>query len=160
MSHQGHNIGQCQHHDCLQELLKTANLPACKIQYNQGWDPEISLQQALVESINSDIMLGYTSRGPHRSDLAISVDSIPAKHLLSRGQIKLMTCAMLLARAKLLQQQHGMDCILLIDDLPAELDIKARQWLLDTLQQLESHLMMRHYDGFLTKGKIRGRRRM
>ena len=31
---------------------------------------------------------------------------------------------------------------------------------LDTLQQLESHLMMRHYDGFLTKGKIRGRRKM
>ena len=31
---------------------------------------------------------------------------------------------------------------------------------LDTLQQLESHLMMRHYDGFLAKGKIRGRRRM
>ena len=29
-----------------------------------------------------------------------------------------------------------------------------------TLQQIESHLMMRHYDGFLTKGKIRGRRRM
>jgi len=31
---------------------------------------------------------------------------------------------------------------------------------LDTLQQIESHLMMRHYDGFLTKGKIRGRRRI
>ena len=31
---------------------------------------------------------------------------------------------------------------------------------LDTLQQIESHLMMRHYDGFLSKGKIRGRRRM
>ncbi len=31
---------------------------------------------------------------------------------------------------------------------------------LDTLQQIESHLLMRHYDGFLTKGKIRGRRRM
>ena len=31
---------------------------------------------------------------------------------------------------------------------------------LDTLQQIESHLMMRHYDGFLNKGKIRGRRRM
>lgn len=30
---------------------------------------------------------------------------------------------------------------------------------LDTLQQIESHLMMRHYDGFLAKGKIRGRRR-
>ncbi len=30
---------------------------------------------------------------------------------------------------------------------------------LDTLQQVESHLLMRHYDGFLQKGKIRGRRR-
>lgn len=30
---------------------------------------------------------------------------------------------------------------------------------LDTLQQIESHLLMRHYDGFLKQGKIRGRRR-
>ncbi len=32
---------------------------------------------------------------------------------------------------------------------------------LDTLQQIESHLLMRHYDGFMRgSGKIRGRRRM
>ncbi len=29
---------------------------------------------------------------------------------------------------------------------------------LDTLQQIESHLLMRHYDGFLKKGHMRGRR--
>ena len=29
--------------------------------------------------------------------------------------------------------------------------------MLDTMRQLESHLMMRHYDGFLQKGKVRGR---
>ncbi len=29
--------------------------------------------------------------------------------------------------------------------------------LLDTMRQVESHLMMRHYDGFLKKGKVRGR---
>jgi preprotein translocase subunit SecY len=29
---------------------------------------------------------------------------------------------------------------------------------LDTLQQIESHLIMRHYEGFLKKGKLRGRR--
>jgi preprotein translocase subunit SecY len=28
---------------------------------------------------------------------------------------------------------------------------------LDTLQQIESHLLMRHYDGFMKRGKIRGR---
>ena len=30
---------------------------------------------------------------------------------------------------------------------------------LDTLQQIESHLLMRHYDGFLKTGKIKGRDR-
>ncbi len=29
--------------------------------------------------------------------------------------------------------------------------------MLDTIRQVESHLLMRHYDGFLKKGKIRGR---
>jgi preprotein translocase subunit SecY len=29
--------------------------------------------------------------------------------------------------------------------------------LLDTMRQMESHLLMRHYDGFLKKGRIRGR---
>jgi preprotein translocase subunit SecY len=31
---------------------------------------------------------------------------------------------------------------------------------LDTLQQVESHLLMRHYEGFVKRGKIRGRQRM
>lgn len=31
---------------------------------------------------------------------------------------------------------------------------------LDTLQQIESHLLMRHYDGLMKGGRIRGRRRM
>ena len=31
---------------------------------------------------------------------------------------------------------------------------------LDTIQQMESHLLMRHYDGFMKKGKIPGRRNM
>ena len=29
--------------------------------------------------------------------------------------------------------------------------------MLDTMRQVESHLVMRHYEGFLRKGKIRGR---
>jgi preprotein translocase subunit SecY len=29
--------------------------------------------------------------------------------------------------------------------------------ILDTMRQVETHLIQRHYDGFLRKGKIRGR---
>jgi preprotein translocase subunit SecY len=28
---------------------------------------------------------------------------------------------------------------------------------LDTAQQIEAHLVMRHYEGFLKKGKMKGR---
>ncbi|MEE1287181.1 MAG: preprotein translocase subunit SecY, partial [Bacteroidaceae bacterium] len=31
---------------------------------------------------------------------------------------------------------------------------------LDTLQQIESHLLMRHYDGLLSSGRIHGRNGM
>ncbi len=37
--------------------------------------------------------------------------------------------------------------------------IIAVQVILDVLQQTESHLMMRHYDGFMKSGKLRGRSR-
>jgi len=29
---------------------------------------------------------------------------------------------------------------------------------LDTMQQLESHMVMRNYDGFMKKGRLKGRR--
>jgi len=29
---------------------------------------------------------------------------------------------------------------------------------LDTMQQIESHLVMRNYDGFIKKGRLRSRR--
>jgi len=29
--------------------------------------------------------------------------------------------------------------------------------MLDTMRQIESYLLMRHYDGFMKKGRIRGR---
>ena len=31
--------------------------------------------------------------------------------------------------------------------------------MLDTMRQIESHLLMRHYDGFLNKGKLRSSRK-
>jgi preprotein translocase subunit SecY len=29
--------------------------------------------------------------------------------------------------------------------------------MLDTMRQMETHLLMRHYDGFLKKGRLKGR---
>jgi preprotein translocase subunit SecY len=29
--------------------------------------------------------------------------------------------------------------------------------MLDTMRQIESHMLMRHYEGFMKKGRVRGR---
>lgn len=84
----------------------TAWLPfkQIELQYQLGWAQDYSLAQALAGSIEADLALGYTSKGPHRADVEIVLDGAQAKAVLSRGQQKLLVCAMLLGRAKLLQQ--------------------------------------------------------
>jgi DNA replication and repair protein RecF len=55
---------------------------------------------------------------------------------LSRGQQKLFVCALLLAQASLYEKHSGKPVIMLIDDLPAELDAKHRETLLKLLDLL------------------------
>jgi DNA replication and repair protein RecF len=45
---------------------------------------------------------------------------------LSRGQLKLLICALKIAQGQLLEQEQGKRCVYLIDDLPAELDSDNR----------------------------------
>ena len=80
-----------------------------------------------------------------------------------------------LARALVVEPQ-----ILLLDEPLSNLDANLREWFtqgmnvsfffggtslliivgvaMDTVQQVESQLIMRHYDGFMKKTRIRGRR--
>lgn len=60
----------------------------------------------------------------------------PAKQVLSRGQVKLLICAVLTARARVLFQQTGRSCVFLIDDVEAELDAGALDRLFEGLQGL------------------------
>ena len=53
-----------------------------------------------------------------------------ASETLSRGQLKLLVCAMKLSQGTLLFQQTQRKCIYLIDDLASELDPNSRYVLL------------------------------
>lgn len=68
-----------------------------------------------------DMQYGYTCNGPHRADLRLSLNGIPAAEALSRGQQKLLVVALLLAEVQL-WAAGGLTPLLLIDDLAAELD--------------------------------------
>lgn len=117
-----------------------------ELNYYQGWGREKSYEETLAANYNQDCALGYTQFGPHRADLRISIDKIPAKDVLSRGQLKLFVTSMRLAQAKLLKNQGLTQPILLIDDLPAELDREKRIQLCTLLKTLETQIFITSVD--------------
>lgn len=113
----------------IQEFLPEQKLD---LEYSPGWDVEIPLATQLAASWDRDQEKGYTQIGPHRSDLRVKRGTVPADEVLSRGQKKLVVCALKLSQVALLREA-GRDCVLLVDDLASELDAEARSRLIDYL---------------------------
>ncbi len=112
------------------------------VSYYQGWDKTLSYQEVLAKQNQRDRELGYTVSGPHKADLRLKVGNMPAQDALSRGQLKLLVCALRIAQGQLLAQQTGKDSIYLVDDLPSELDAKHRGLLLSQLQLTQAQILV------------------
>ena len=96
----------------------------------------------LDSNLEKDRILGYTFYGCHRADLKIKCNNFSASETLSRGQLKLLVCAMRLAQGSLLKQQIGKSCVYLIDDLSSELDPISREILLNDLKDCKSQVFL------------------
>lgn len=101
--------------------------------FQKGWENGLQLRSALEFNLEKDRLLGYTFYGCHRADLRVKCNGFLASDTLSRGQLKLLVCAMRLSQSHLLREQSGKNCIFLIDDLNSELDPHSRHLLLDDL---------------------------
>lgn len=64
---------------------------------------------------------GATSVGPHRADLVLMKGNVYARAVLSRGEQKILSAALLLAQAGFLKSR-GEAPIVLLDDLASEFD--------------------------------------
>lgn len=125
--------------ELMQRLL---NIARVRIEFRSGWSEERSLESLLTSSLQRDIMLGHTQFGPHRADLLLYVGEHLAQDVLSRGQLKLLVCAMQLAQALLLEKKTNKKCVFLVDDLPSELDTEHRRALCGVLTELETQIFM------------------
>jgi DNA replication and repair protein RecF len=88
---------------------------------------ETKALNVLEKSFDRDRRFGATQNGPHRSDMAILVDGVPARTVVSRGQAKLIASALVLTYAGVLTAKTDKQPILLLDDLGAELDSFHRE---------------------------------
>ncbi len=119
-----------------QVLSELTDLKNLTIQYYRGWDKEKSLNEVLTSGLARDAQSGYTHSGPQRADLRIRMGKVSAVDVLSRGQLKLVVCALKLAQGFLYKELSGKQCIFLVDDLPSELDIPHRLALCQLFQKM------------------------
>lgn len=110
--------------------------------YSRGWQKDEELGEKLASSLEIDMAQGYTRAGPHRADLLIKHDGLPAQASFSRGQQKLLVSAMRLAQISHLKNKTGQQTVLLIDDLAAELDEDKRARLLLLLKETGAQLFI------------------
>lgn len=115
------------------QLLGTSET---EIELKHGWALELGLDQALQNERGWDIQTGNTHSGPHRTDIGLSFSGQPARISASHGQQKLLVIALRLAQMEIFTQKTHRHCVVLIDDLAAELDPRHREQLMRTLSRL------------------------
>jgi len=120
-------------------LERCGPLPVVDIKLSRGWTKHKTLIEVLHENLASDRERGFTQYGPHRSDLTINCQGMRAKEVVSRGQQKMITALLKLAQIQMLNQlEQQPKAVLLVDDLPAELDHQFRGALLDRIAELNT----------------------
>jgi DNA replication and repair protein RecF len=91
------------------------------------------LAHDLAASHADELRLRQTQVGPHRDDIALIVDGMPAAQYASEGQQRTLVLALKLAQANVLARNADSPPLLLIDDIFGELDTARRNALLAQL---------------------------
>lgn len=118
------------------------SLDALELRYQQGWDRQLSYNEALQQGLAADLEQGYTHSGPQRADIRVMSGGHLAAETLSRGQQKLVVCGLKLAQGQLMAQLGRGKCTYLIDDLPSELDYGHSQLVCDVLASMEAQVFL------------------
>jgi DNA replication and repair protein RecF len=98
-------------------------------------------RQSLQQRREQEAARRMTLVGPHRDDLLLAVDTLPAAQYASEGQQRTIALALKLAQATLLREQREVAPVLLLDDIFGELDPQRRNALLQALPQDSQRLI-------------------
>ena len=119
-----------------QETTVELGAVAATLGFSAGWSREESLAESLARHRDRDRERGVTGQGAHRCDVQLRIDGRAARHVVSRGQQKVLGAAMALAVMRYLAERVGAVPMLLLDDPAAELDALHTQALLARVRAL------------------------
>lgn len=85
---------------------------------------EANLAEKLLKNRERDRIIGFSMNGIHKDELEMSLADHPMKRVGSQGQNKTYLISLKLAQFNFLKQTHGVNPILLLDDIFDKLDEK------------------------------------
>ena len=90
----------------------------------ESW--KLAILEAIHNKRKEELDRGLTLIGPHRDDILLTLGQMPAKGYASHGESWSIALALRLASFDLLRSE-GVDPVLILDDVFAELDVSRRQ---------------------------------
>jgi len=120
------------------------------VAYSSGWAGPDSrerdvlatdLASAITKRRRDELERGVTLVGPHRDDLAVSLDGNPVRGFASHGESWSMALALRLASYAVLREEAAEDPVLILDDVFAELDATRRACLARLVEGVEQVLI-------------------
>jgi DNA replication and repair protein RecF len=117
------------------------------VELSYAADPQVmqaatraELERALRTGIGArravDARRGYSTFGPHLDDFEVRLEGRPAREHASQGQLRSLVLALKLAELVNVERATAELPVLLLDDVPSELDPARRGYLFGTLEDL------------------------
>ena len=97
-----------------------------------------NLYNLIKSNRNKDIEKKVTSVGPHRDDFSILINNIDVKTFGSQGQQRTSVLTIKFASLNIIKEIIGEYPLLLLDDVLSELDIKRQEYILKSIEEMQT----------------------
>lgn len=98
----------------------------------------LTLEQALSKNRERDIRIKSTSVGPHRDDICFMAKELDIRRFGSQGQQRTAALSLKLSEIELVKQAARDTPVLLLDDVLSELDKHRQNYLLDSINDIQT----------------------
>ena len=116
------------------------------------YEPDVTLQdyeRRLQEGQDRDIRLKQTSTGPHRDDFCFKVGDIDIRKFGSQGQQRTAALSLKLSEIELVKRRVHDTPVLLLDDVLSELDSSRQNYLLNSIENIQTLITCTGLDEFI-----------
>ena len=117
-----------------------------------GYEPSVKeedFKKELWASRERDIRQKITNYGPHRDDMSFNVREMDVRKYGSQGQQRTCALSLKLSEIELVKKITGDNPVLLLDDVLSELDGNRQNYLLDSIDSVQTIVTCTGLDEFI-----------